>query len=117
MVGGLVEQQQVGLLGEGVGERGLLAFAAGHGFVDFEKVKKLLELVWLDAGLVRDRWLLVDAHNPQAVGLLQLAVVERHRAGEDAKEGGLAGAVPADEADALAGLHRERGAVEEREVA
>ena len=36
---------------------------------------------------------------------------------EDAEERGLAGAVPADEADALAGLHRERGAVEERQVA
>ena len=49
--------------------------------------------------------------------MLQLAVVERDRAGEDAEQRRLAGAVAADEADALAVLQRERGAVEERQVA
>ena len=45
---------------------------------------------------------------------LQLALVERGGAGDDGEQRGLAGAVPADEADALARLHRERSAVEQR---
>ena len=51
---------------------------------------------------------------PQAVLPAQLAVVERHGAGNDAEEGGLAGAVAADEPDALVLLHGERRPVEQR---
>ncbi len=80
-------------------------------------MQKLVELVRLDAGGLRHAGLLLDPHDLQAVGLLQLAVVERDRAGEDAEQRGLARAVSSDQADALAGLHRERGAVEERQVA
>ena len=119
VVGRLVQQQEVGLLRERVGEGGFLALAAGDEDVRLqaEEVQVLLELVSFDTGVLRHGGLLLDPHDLQAVGLLKLAVVERHRAGEDAQQRRLAGAIPADEPDALAGLHRERGAVEERQVA
>jgi len=47
----------------------------------------------------------------------KLAVVERRGAGDHGKERTLARAVAADEADALARLHGERRAVEERQLA
>ena len=53
----------------------------------------------------------------KAVLLTEFAIVEGEGAGEDAEEGGLAGAVSSYEADALALLQRERGAVEEGQVA
>src|SRR5688572_16931006 len=68
-------------------------------------------------GRVRQLRLLLDERHAQAVALPQLALVERHRAGDDAEERGLAGAVAADQADVLAGVHRERCAVEERQLA
>jgi len=61
--------------------------------------------------------LLLDHRDAQAVADAQLAVVQRHAAGDGAEQRGLSGAVPADEADALARLHRERGAVEQRQLA
>ncbi len=61
--------------------------------------------------------LLLDEGDPQAVATLQLAVVELQRSRDDFEQRGLAGAVAADEADALADLHREAGSVEERAVA
>jgi hypothetical protein len=51
VVGRLIEQQQVGLLREGEGERCALAFAAGSGFrvcirIYVESVQELVELVF-----------------------------------------------------------------------
>ena len=48
---------------------------------------------------------------------LQQAVVELLQPGQDLQQRGLAGAVAADQADALAGLEREGGAVEQRHMA
>jgi uncharacterized DUF497 family protein len=73
--------------------------------------------VRLDGGIRRNDGLLLDQHDLQAVLLLQLAVVEREPATDDAEQRGLAGAVAADQADALAAVDRERGAVEERQLA
>src|SRR6185503_11865574 len=53
----------------------------------------------------------------EAVAPADLAVVERRRAGDRGEERGLAGAVPADEADPLARLEREGRTIEERQVA
>src|SRR5688572_12496357 len=118
MVGRLVEQQQVGLLGEGVGEGGALALpAGGRGIPYTEKMEIFLELVRLDRPRARQRRLLLDQHHPEAGLALELAVVERRRPGDDRKERGLAGAVAPDEAEALPRLERQRGTVEQRVVA
>jgi hypothetical protein len=52
--------------------------------------------------------LLLDHRDAQAVPDAQLAVVQRHAAGDGAEQRGLAGAVPADQAEALARFHRQR---------
>jgi hypothetical protein len=61
--------------------------------------------------------LLLHQRDRQAVAPAQLAVVQRRVAGDDREERGLAGAVAADEAEALAALQGERRAVEERQLA
>ena len=61
--------------------------------------------------------LLRHVADAQALGQLQQAVVELLEAGDDLQQRRLAGAVAADEAEPLAGLERERRAVEQRDVA
>ena len=119
MVRRLVEQQQIRLLRKGVRKRRSLPLATRHRLLDFdlEQVKELVELVRLDVGALRHHGFLLDPHDLQPVHLLQHAIVERDRPGEDAEERRLTGSVAADEPYALAGLHRQRGAVEERKVA
>ena len=58
--------------------------------------------------------LLLDQHDAQAVLARDLAVVERDPARDDLQQRRLAGAVAADQADALAVVDREVGAVEQR---
>ena len=68
------------------------------------------------AGVVEQR-LLRHVADAQALRLLQQAVVELLEPGDDLEQRRLAGAVAADQADALAGLERERRAVEQGDVA
>src|SRR6185295_8839932 len=65
----------------------------------------------IELRLLRD---VADAH---ALHRLQHAVVEVLDSGDDLQQRRLAGAVAADQADALAGVERERSAVEQRDVA
>ena len=60
--------------------------------------------------------LLRHVADAQPLGLLQQAVVELLEAGDHLQQRRLAGAVSADQADALACLERERGAVEQGDV-
>jgi hypothetical protein len=53
----------------------------------------------------------------EAIAPADLAVVQRHGAGDRAEERGLAGAVTADEADPLARFDGKRGSIEQRQVA
>ncbi len=59
-------------------------------------------------GFLRDRAMRRPA------GCLQVAIVQRDAAGDDVEQRRLAGAVAADQADALAGLEAEFGAIEQR---
>jgi hypothetical protein len=76
----------------------------------------LADRVEHDAGIVEQR-LLRHVADPQALRLLQEAVVELLQAGDDLEQRRLAGAVAADQADALARLERQRRAVEQGDVA
>ena len=113
-------------------ERGALSLAArcGRGIelrVELEAMQERFELVLgtsararagsLQRRSGRQHRLLRHQRDAQACLRSQLAVVERHVARDDAEQRGLAGAVAADQADALARFHRERGAVEQRQVA
>ena len=80
-------------------------------------MEKFFELVRRGGWINRERGLLRHEHDTQAVLLSQLAVVQKNGAGEDAEKRRLAGAIAADEPDALALFQRERRAVEERQVA
>ena len=80
-------------------------------------MEELRKLVGGDGWIERERRLLGHEHYPKPIAFPELAVIERNRAGEHAEERALAAAVAADEAYALALLQRERGAVEERQVA
>jgi hypothetical protein len=57
---------------------------------------------------------LLQARHGRAAGTHDVARIGRERAVEQLQEGALAGAVAAEEADALPALHGERGAVEDR---
>jgi hypothetical protein len=61
--------------------------------------------------------LLLDVGDLDALLHDQQAIVEFRAAGNDFQQRGLAGAVAADETDALAGLDGEVGVVEQRDVA
>ncbi len=65
-------------------------------------------------GGARQLRLLLDQHDGKPVAPLDLPVVERRLTGDDLEQRRLAGAVAADEADALAVGDDEAGAVEER---
>ena len=144
VVGGLVEQQQAGRLREREGERRALRLPArqpgGIGrLVEAEPVQVLDEprlgapalavvvvrrIGGREAGLQREALaqrrrarqlrLLLDQHDGEAVLALDLAVVEAGGAGEHREQRRLAGAVAADEPDALAVVDRQRRAVEQR---
>src|SRR6185437_16100501 len=65
----------------------------------------------------RQRRLLLDQCDMESVADLSLAFVEGGLTGNDAKQCRLAGTVAADQPQALAGLQREPGAVEQRPIA
>jgi isoquinoline 1-oxidoreductase subunit alpha len=67
-------------------------------------------------GFFRQQRFLRHERRVQALLALDFAVVRQFQAGEDAQQRGLAGAVAADEADALAGFEREIRVVQERDV-
>src|SRR5690606_446475 len=137
----LVEEEEVGLARERRGEGGALSLAAREAGgvapgVEAQAREVLGDLVRLGGALRRRKRhvlageqalaqrrrrrqlrLLLDERDAQALLLLQLAVVERSLPRNHAKERGFPGAIAADEADALARLEREAGAVEERQVA
>ncbi|EWS54886.1 hypothetical protein X551_02314 [Methylibium sp. T29] len=69
------------------------------------------------AGLGVEHRLLRHQREPQALLQLQRAVVGLLEPGDDLQQRGLAGAVAADQADALTGLEREAGVVEQGDVA
>jgi ATPase subunit of ABC transporter with duplicated ATPase domains len=123
VVGRLVEQEHVRFLRKGRRQRRALSLAArGARRIEIglhaEAVEKLFQLVHWNSGTEPEFQfgLLRHEHDAQALARLQLAVVERHRAGEHAEERALAGAIAADEADFLALFQREARAVEERQV-
>src|SRR5260221_7607219 len=122
MMGRLIHQQHVGLWRTRGGERGTLPLAA-RGLrrielrIDAEAVEKLFQLVRGGWRIDRKRRFLRHEDDAQPVLLPQLAVIERDLAGERSEERRLAGAIPADQADALALFERERRAVEQRQVA
>ena len=126
MIGGLVEEQQVGLEREGEGERGALAFAARE--IGNRAVLREAEAVELGnethiervAGLVvrcrkiapqreaqaevrfiRQRRLLLDEGDRETVAAAYLALIEHLATGEHPEQGRLARAVASDQADAL----------------
>src|SRR3954471_15870500 len=122
VVRGLVEEQQIRLERESGRERGTLLLAARHGRgIELggqpETVEELGELVLLlNRTPVGQRGLLLHQRDRQPIAPAQFAVVQRGVSGNDGEERRLAGAVAADEADALCALQRERGTVEEREL-
>ncbi len=65
-------------------------------------------------GRGRQLGLLLDQNDGEPVAPLELPVVELRLTGDDLEQRRLAGAVAADEADALALVHDETGAVEQR---
>src|SRR6266850_1373289 len=115
------------------GERGALRLAARGSLralrgIEPEAVEEFIQLEFLRHCRLREkafpqgrcrykRGLLLDQCDAQAFALLELAVVERDPPGDDAEERGLAGAVAADQADALAWFEHQRGAIEERQLA
>ena len=62
---------------------------------------------------VARRGLLGDGGDAGTGGQPDVAAVQRHLAGDGAQQGGLAGAVAADQADAAALVHGEVGAVQD----
>ena len=68
-------------------------------------------------GAGREQRLLRHVADAQALRLLQQAVVELLEPGDDLEQRRLAGAVAADQADPLARFERQRGAVEQGDVA
>ena len=140
MVGRLIQQQQVGLHGEGQRQCSAFAFAAGGGlrrtrFIQTEAVQVFEQprvstpafafvmhvfepAARGQAGVqilgVGQQRFLFNRHHAQSVLAADFAVVERATAGDDAEQRGFAGAVAADEADAFAVMDGQVGTVEQR---
>jgi len=140
VVGRLVEQQQLRLQRQRQRQGRALAFAAGgdrgvQRFVEPEAVqvldqprfrlpaRALVRYVFQptarDEALAqrrrsRERRLLLDEADAQAVAAADFAAVERQVAGDHPEQRRLAGAVAPDESDAFAAAHRERGTIEQR---
>ena len=143
VVGGLVEQQQVGLQGERQGQGGALVLAAGQAIgagvrIDTEAVHFGAQaglqrpvaalVVFVDeaggsapgdqAVEQRGRWregrLLFDQDDAQAVADDGAAIVELHAAGDDVEQTGLAGAVAADQPQPFTGGEGEGRTIEQR---
>jgi hypothetical protein len=68
-------------------------------------------------GCVRQLRFLFHHHWSQGVALPQFPVIEHDPTGDDAEQRRLPGTVTADQPDTLAGLHRERRAIKERQLA
>ena len=131
MVGGLIEQQHVGLAGQGLAEQGAALLAAGQlveGLVrvEFEHRAQAVDLVGGVATLAKAG--LDDiGHDAGPVGghilgqpgdagvghAHDLALVGLEQAGEHAHEGGLALAVASEQADALAAFDLQRDVLQQ----
>ena len=139
VVGRLVEQQEIGFLGERQRQRGPFALAArgAHGvgeLVDVETmgvfaepcfqapaflvVMNIVEAPAQHQALAQriGRWqfgLLLDQHHAHPVHAAQCAIVELCKPRDDAQQRGFAGAVASDQADVLTARHCEIGAIEQ----
>ncbi|MNQ70181.1 hypothetical protein D3C85_848120 [compost metagenome] len=137
MVGGFVQQQQIGFVDQGPGQRDALAGPAGqagdlrvgrqaeffqHGaragralpvFVIALRVADHVE----DSGAIVQLGFLFDGGDAQSRAAGDGAVVGQCPAVEQPEQRGLARAVAADEADALAGLDGEVGMIQQWVVA
>src|SRR5579872_2427809 len=142
VVGGLVQQQQIRLQRQRQRQSGALALSAGAG-VRRHRAREIKALQVLPEArvhapvlaLVRTRSLrtqpqalvqsrrgrqlrlLLDEHQAQAVAPLHLAFIERLLSREHREQSRLAGAVAADQPEALAGENGELRAVEQRALA
>jgi len=134
---GFVQQQQVGFVDQGAGQRDALAGAAGQAgnlrvrgqaqlFEHRAHARRALPVFVVvaqvaddvkDGGVLVELGFLFDRGHAQARRAGDIAVVGQGAAIEQAEQRGLAGAVAADEADALAGLDGEVGVVQQRVVA
>ncbi len=137
VVGGLVQQQQIGFLDQRAGQRDALAGAARQaGDLGVRRQAELFEhgaharralpvlMVAVDVadhvehgGVFVQLRFLFDRGHAQARAAGDVAIVGHGAAVEQPQQRGLAGAVAADEADALAGLDGEVGVVQQRMVA
>ena len=134
MVGGLVEQQDVGLRRDRPGKGGAAGLAAGKFGGPFlagqtEMLEQIGGAVWIvgrakpgfDIGAHRGKRFQVRhlgqiAHRRRRVAEY-LALLWLDQAGGDPQQGRLAGAVSPDQRDAVAGQYRQRRAVEQRRAA
>ena len=97
-----------------------VALAMGDGFEALAQLADVAQAFAdgaLHRGAFAERGLLRHVGQLDALLHLHLAVVELVDADHDFQQGGLAGAVAADQADALAGLQREGGVVKQGDVA
>ena len=134
MVGRLIEQQDVGLRGDRAGKGGAARLAAGKlGRLFLAGQPEMVEQIGgamrivgraetrLDIGAHRRKRLEVRHLRQIADGCRwmaeHLAVLRLDQAGRDLQQRRLAGAVAADQRDAVAGQHRQRCAVEQRRAA
>ncbi|MCY1522209.1 hypothetical protein D9M68_570540 [compost metagenome] len=137
MVGGLVQQQQIRFVDQGTGQRDAFARSSGQaGDLHVGRQAELFEhgaharralpvfvVAFRIADYVEDRGVLVefgfllDGGYAQAGTAGDVAVVGLGPAVQQPQQGGLAGAVAADEADALASLDGEIGVIQQRVVA
>ncbi len=133
MVGRLVEQQDVGRRRQRAGQGGAARLAAGQGGGVFcagqaELLQQIACAMVVGIGVGAQPRLDIGERGgkPGKVGLLRqvadggarlgeaAAGVGLHQAGGDAQQGGLAGAVAPDQADAVAGGNRQAGAGQQR---
>ena len=130
VVGRFVQQEQVGGGGEGAGQGGAPGLAAGEMrrvlvAGQAEAVEQRRAAVLVVAGAHAVLHVVERGGETAEVGFLREiadggagldeagAAVGTHQAGGDFEQGGFAGAVAADQADALAGADADRGAVQQ----
>ncbi len=105
-------------LGEARREAPALAIVTRHGSpCEIAALTRKKQKALANRGCGGQQRLLLHERDAQAVAALKLAVIHLQQAGDDFEQRGFAGAVAADEAHALADLHRETGSIEERAVA
>src|SRR6185436_12729227 len=140
VIGRLIEQQQIGLQRQSESERRAFALAARRSLrsalgIDIESMQELGQtridtpaltlIVQVVDAAARDQafaqrrrrrqlGLLLDEHDAQSILARHFAVIERNPVGQRLQQRGLARAVAADQADALALVDRQVGAIEQR---